>query len=44
VFEARKMREVAREYKVCTQMGNQGSAGMMKNVRSRPMEVGPQRR
>jgi predicted dehydrogenase len=26
VFEARKMREVAREYKVCTQMGNQGTA------------------
>jgi predicted dehydrogenase len=26
VFEARKMREAAREYKVCTQMGNQGTA------------------
>jgi len=26
VFEARRMREVAREYKVCTQMGNQGTA------------------
>ena len=27
VFEARKLRELAREYKVCTQMGNQGTAG-----------------
>jgi hypothetical protein len=26
VFEARKLRELARENKVCTQMGNQGSA------------------
>ncbi len=26
VFEARKLRELAREYKVCTQMGNQGTA------------------
>ena len=26
VFEARLMREVAREHKVCTQMGNQGTA------------------
>ncbi len=26
VFEARRMREVAREFKVCTQMGNQGTA------------------
>jgi predicted dehydrogenase len=26
VFEARKMREVAREKKICTQMGNQGTA------------------
>jgi predicted dehydrogenase len=26
VFEARQMREVAREHKVCTQMGNQGTA------------------
>src|SRR5262249_42466131 len=26
VYEARRMREVAKEYKVCTQMGNQGTA------------------
>jgi hypothetical protein len=26
VFEARRLREMAREYKVCTQMGNQGTA------------------
>ncbi|MEZ6141809.1 MAG: Gfo/Idh/MocA family oxidoreductase [Zavarzinella sp.] len=26
VFEARQMRETARKYKVCTQMGNQGTA------------------
>src|SRR5262249_50211438 len=26
VFEARKLREAAKEYKVCTQMGNQGTA------------------
>ena len=26
VFEARKLRELANEYKVCTQMGNQGTA------------------
>jgi predicted dehydrogenase len=26
VFEARRMREVAKEFKVCTQMGNQGTA------------------
>jgi predicted dehydrogenase len=26
VYEARRMREVAREFRVCTQMGNQGSA------------------
>jgi predicted dehydrogenase len=26
VFEARRMREVARQFKVCTQMGNQGTA------------------
>jgi predicted dehydrogenase len=26
VYEARRLRELAREYKVCTQMGNQGTA------------------
>jgi predicted dehydrogenase len=44
VYEARRLRELAREYKVCTQMGNQGTASSQFRTSVeilRAMAIGP---